>query len=103
MVVQQMWDKHSVMLQLPHVQQDMLRHFRSVSSPSPPPATRDILNLSYRTRRRNITTIDEFVAMKNQDRRSLVRVLSDEDYLDVMAVCSSFPHIHLTTETQGKA
>lgn len=41
--------------------------------------------------------------MKNQDRRSLVRVLSDEDYLDVMAVCSSFPHIHLTTETQGKA
>lgn len=41
--------------------------------------------------------------MKNQDRRSLVRVLSDEDYLDVMAVCSNFPHIALTTETQGEA
>lgn len=63
----------------------------------------DILTLSYRTRRRNITTVDEFVAMKNQDRRSLVRVLSDEDYLDVMAVCSNFPHIDLNTETQGEA
>ena len=41
--------------------------------------------------------------MKSNDRRSLVRVLSDEDYLDVMAVCSTFPHIHLSTETQGKA
>lgn len=41
--------------------------------------------------------------MKNHDRRLLVRVLSDEDYLDVMAVCSNFPHITLSTETQGKA
>ena len=39
--------------------------------------------------------------MRNEDRRSLVRALSDEDYLDVMAVCSSFPHISITTETQG--
>ena len=54
-----------------------------------------------RTRRRNITTIDEFVAMKSENRRSLVRLLSDEDYLDVMAVCSNFPHISITTETQG--
>ena len=54
-----------------------------------------------RTRRRNITTIDEFVAMRNKDRRALVRLLSDEDYLDVMAMCSSFPHATITTETQG--
>jgi translocation protein SEC63 len=80
MISQQMWDRQSVLLQLPHVQTDMLRHFR--------------------TRRRNITTIDEFVAMKSEDRRSLVRLLSDEDYMDVMAVCSSFPHISITTETQ---
>jgi hypothetical protein len=39
--------------------------------------------------------------MKSEDRRSLVRLLSDEDYMDVMAVCSSFPHISITTETQG--
>jgi translocation protein SEC63 len=81
MVVQQMWDRESVMLQLPHIQTDMLRHFR--------------------TRRRNIITIEEFVAMKNADRRSLVRAISDEDYLDVMAVCSSFPHVTISTETQG--
>jgi hypothetical protein len=39
--------------------------------------------------------------MKNADRRSLVRAISDEDYLDVMAVCSSFPHVTISTETQG--
>ena len=39
--------------------------------------------------------------MKSENRRSLVRLLSDEDYLDVMAVCSNFPHISITTETQG--
>ena len=45
--------------------------------------------------------MEEFVAMKNTDRRSLVRLLSDEDYLDVMAVCAGFPHVSITTETQG--
>lgn len=34
MIVQQMWDKHSVMLQLPHIQPDMLRHFRSAVPPA---------------------------------------------------------------------
>ena len=31
MVTQQMWDRQSGLLQLPHVQSDMLRHFRLVS------------------------------------------------------------------------
>ena len=39
--------------------------------------------------------------MKNADRRLLVRLLSDEDYLDIMAVCAGFPHVSIATETQG--
>jgi hypothetical protein len=31
MISQQMWDRQSVLLQLPHVQTDMLRHFRLAS------------------------------------------------------------------------
>ena len=101
MVTQQMWERQNVMLQLPHIQQDMLRHFRYI--PHTLTSHPHILTSSHphRTRRRNITSMDSFVAMKNQDRRSLVRVLSDEDYLDVMAVCISFPHVTITTETQG--
>jgi len=50
---------------------------------------------------RNINTIEQFAAMKEMERRLLVRSLSDEEYLDILAVCSTFPHVDITAETQG--
>ncbi|XP_064404076.1 translocation protein SEC63 homolog [Halichondria panicea] len=79
MMVQGMWAKgSSPILQLPHISHNQLKHFR--------------------TKKRNITSLDEFVAMKDTERRLLVRALSDEEYYNVMAVCSMFPHVELITD-----
>ncbi len=50
---------------------------------------------------RNVTSLDQFVAMKDTERRLLVRALSDEEYYNVMAVCSMFPHVELNTDMHG--
>lgn len=39
--------------------------------------------------------------MKPDDRRALVRTLSDEEYNDIMAMCSMLPHVDIEAETQG--
>ena len=48
-----------------------------------------------------LASIEQFAAMKETERRLLVRSLSDEEYLDILAVCSTFPHVNITAETQG--
>ena len=50
---------------------------------------------------RNITSIEQFLMMKSDDRRALVRTLSDEEYNDIMAMCSMLPHVDIEAETQG--
>ena len=40
--------------------------------------------------------------MKETERRLLVRRLSDEEYLDLLAVCATFPHVDVGAETQGE-
>ena len=47
-------------------------------------------------------TIEQFAAMKETERRLLVRRLSDEEYLDLLAVCATFPHVDVCAETQGE-
>ena len=51
---------------------------------------------------RNITSIEQFVSMKSSDRRALVRSLTDEEYHDILAMCSMLPHINIKAETQGQ-
>ena len=60
------------------------------------------LSLSLSLSQRNITSIEQFVVMKSDDRRALVRTLSDEEYMDIMAMCSMLPHVDIEAETQGK-
>jgi hypothetical protein len=36
--------------------------------------------------------------MKDADRRSVLRYLSDEQYEDIMRVCSSYPNIDMNVE-----
>ncbi|XP_067674081.1 translocation protein SEC63 homolog [Haliotis asinina] len=73
MIIQALEEKSSSLLQLPHITQDMLRHFVG--------------------KKRNIRTIRDLVSMKEEDRRSMLRGLNDSEYNDVMNVCAGMPDV----------
>merc|ERR1719445_1024410 len=80
MVVQALWDKASPLLQLPHVEEDMLKHFYS--------------------KRRNIKSLKQLAMMAEDDRRSLLRSVTDEQYKDLMKVLAGFPQLSMTITTE---
>ncbi len=77
MIVQALWEKNKkhTLLQLPHITEGMLRHFV--------------------TKKRNICDIKEFVKMKDADRRSILRNLTNDQYEDIMRVCARYPLIEM--------
>jgi len=80
LVVQALWDKSSPLLQLPHIVDDMLKHFHS--------------------RKRNIKTLQQLAKMKDEDRRSVLRSLNDEQYRDVIRVLALIPIIDVDVTTE---
>ena len=64
--MQALWDKASPLLQLPHVEEDMLKHFYS--------------------KRRNIKSLAQLAKMSDEDRRLLLRGLAEEQYKDLVKV-----------------
>merc|ERR1711971_301569 len=80
LVVQAVWDKQSPLLQLPHIEEDMLKHFH--------------------TKRRNIKTLQQVAKLDDDERRSLLRKLTDEEYKDVIRVLASFPILDVTITTE---
>jgi len=80
LVVQALWDKSSPLLQLPHVEEDMLKYFHS--------------------RKRNIKSLKQFAQMKEEDRRSLLRSISDEQYKDVIKVLGMMPSLSMNVTTE---
>jgi translocation protein SEC63 len=81
MVVQALWDNgKSPLLQLPHVTEDMQKHFMS--------------------KKRQIRSIQQFCEMKDEDRRSIFRNLTDDQYSDIMRVCASMPLIDFDVQTE---
>merc|ERR1719210_3330679 len=80
LVVQALWDKSSPLLQLPHIVDDMLKHFHS--------------------RKRNIKTLQQLAKMKDEDRRSLLRSLNDDQYRDVIRVLALIPIIDVDVTTE---
>jgi len=80
LVVQAIWDKQSPLLQLPHIEEDMLKHFH--------------------TKRRNIKTLQQVAKLKDEERRSLLRKLTDEEYKDVIRVLASYPILDVTITTE---
>merc|ERR1719445_3046475 len=80
LVVQALWDKASPLLQLPHVEEDMLKHFYS--------------------KRRNIKSLKQLAMMADEDRRSLLRSVTDEQYKDLMKVLAGFPQLSMTITTE---
>ena len=80
LVVQALWDKASPLLQLPHVEEDMLKHFYS--------------------KRRNIKSLKQLAMMAEDDRRSLLRSVTDEQYKDLMKVLGCIPQLSMTITTE---
>jgi len=80
LVVQALWDKASPLLQLPHVEEDMLKHFYS--------------------KRRNIKTLKQLAQMSAEDRRTLLRTLTEDQYKDLLKVLGGFPNLTMTVTTE---
>jgi len=80
MIVQGLWENKSPLLQLPHISEDMLRHFVN--------------------KKRNIRSIRQLISLKGAERRALLRSLSDEQYHDVMQVCAQMPSIRIVVTSE---
>jgi len=80
LIVQALWHKQSPLLQLPHIEEDMLKHFNN--------------------RRRNIKTLTQLAQMKDEDRRSLLRSIDDDQYKDVMKVLRLMPSLSMNVRTE---
>lgn len=80
LIVQALWDKASPLLQLPHVEEDMLKHFYS--------------------KRRNIKSLKMLAQMGDEDRRMLLRSIGDDQYKDLVKVLGSFPNLTMSVTTE---
>ncbi|XP_075232582.1 translocation protein Sec63 isoform X3 [Lycorma delicatula] len=80
MIVQALWEFKSPLLQLPHISEDSLKYFIN--------------------KKRQIRSIQQFCQMKSEDRRSLLRHLSDEQYTDIMKVISKMPLIDFQVRSE---
>ncbi|XP_015784366.1 translocation protein SEC63 homolog [Tetranychus urticae] len=81
LVVQALWDNKSPLLQLPHITEDMLRFFNT-------------------RKRGTIRSIQQLATMKEDERRSLLRSLTDEHYHNIIQVMSRMPFIELDVKTE---
>lgn len=52
---------------------------------------------------RNVQRIRDLVAMEEEERRSLLRSLSDEEYQDVINVCATLPNVEMIVRSEGKS
>lgn len=73
MVIQGLWEFKSPLLQLPHVTEDHLKHFMN--------------------KKRFIKSIPQFMKLSSDERRSLLRDMTDDEYDNVMKVGSKMPLI----------
>ncbi|WZZ46843.1 hypothetical protein YC2023_043102 [Brassica napus] len=78
MVTQGMWERDSVLLQLPHFTKE----------------------LAKRCQENNIETVFDLVEMEDEERLELLS-MSDTELLDIAKFCNRFPNIDLTYEVVG--
>lgn len=79
-LVQALWDHKSSLSQLPHIDEDVLRHFT--------------------TRKRNIRNMMDFARMADSERRSMLRSLSENEYDNVMSVLLKMPVLELDVKSE---
>jgi translocation protein SEC63 len=74
-LVQAVWEGHSSLLQLPYIDSAIVKHARGRKTP--------------------IRTVRQLVEMPEEDRRSLLRTLSDEQYGVLVKLAKTFPEVVL--------
>jgi translocation protein SEC63 len=79
--VQALWEIRSPMMQLPHITEDMQKYFMS--------------------KKRQISSIQQFCEMKEEDRRNILKGLTDDQFADVMKVCGSMPLVEFKVHVEG--
>lgn len=77
MFVQALWQKNSPLLQLPHLTDYNLQHLR----------------------KKKIYSCHDLAIMDAENRRAVLRTLSNEEYRDVMVVLSMMPRLRIETKT----
>ena len=70
----------SPLLQLPHVNEDDFKHFT--------------------TKKRRVVSLDDLAALSLEERRRLLRRLSENEYDDVIAVISGMPKVEMQAELE---
>ncbi|GLV38722.1 Secretory 63 [Carabus blaptoides fortunei] len=80
MIVQGMWEYKSPLLQLPYINDDNLKYFMS--------------------KKRQVKTLQQFAQLKGDERRSILRSLSDEEYENIMKVLGRMPYIDFLVRSE---
>ncbi|KAJ8947406.1 hypothetical protein NQ318_009612 [Aromia moschata] len=80
MIVQGLWEYKSPLLQLPYINDDNLKYFMS--------------------KKRQIKTLQQYAQLKGDDRRSLLRSLTEEEYENVMKVLGRMPYIDFQIQVE---
>jgi len=73
MVVQALWEFKSPFMQLPYITEDHLKHFDN--------------------KKKRVRSIQHLAQLKNEDRRSTLKFLSDSQYEDLVKVLGRMPYI----------
>ncbi|OXU27217.1 hypothetical protein TSAR_007043 [Trichomalopsis sarcophagae] len=78
MIVQAFWEFKNPLLQLPHISEDHLKYFKA----------------------KKVKSLQEFAQLKREDRRSILRGLSDSQFDDIMKVLGNMPFIDFKVRSE---
>ncbi|XP_072401272.1 translocation protein SEC63 homolog [Diabrotica undecimpunctata] len=80
MIVQGLWEFKSPLLQLPYINDDNLKYFMS--------------------KKRQIKTLQQYAQLKGEERRNLLRNLTDDQYENVMKVLGTMPYVDFQIQVE---
>ncbi|XP_050458464.1 translocation protein SEC63 homolog [Cataglyphis hispanica] len=80
MIVQAFWEFKNPLLQLPHITEDNLKYFHA--------------------KKRQIKSLQQFAQLKGEERRLILRNLSDSQYEDIMKVLGNMPYIDFKVRSE---
>ncbi|EFN80552.1 translocation protein SEC63 homolog [Harpegnathos saltator] len=80
MIVQGFWEFKNPLLQLPHITEDNLKYFLA--------------------KKRQIKSLQQFAQLKGEERRLILRSMSDSQYEDVMKVLGNMPYIDFKVRSE---
>jgi translocation protein SEC63 len=98
MIVQSVWNTKSPLLQLPHITESHLRYFETKKVYFLFITTFNTTVLLFQ---RTIKSVRQFAAMADEERRSILRSITDEQYDDIMNVLSIYPHLTMSVSCGG--